>query len=95
MLGNRYIVEVELHCSVDTEAGLAGTVDYSEAYRVVAERMAEPTPLLETLAYDMAIRLLQLPRVGRATIKVAKQQPPLGGLCSQSYVQLTLPQDVS
>ena len=81
-LGARFTVDVELEADL-TQAGasdrLEDTVNYAHAYELVREVVeGEPCHLLEAVAERIAARLLELPRVERATVRVRKR-PPLEG----------------
>ncbi len=81
-LGARFTVDVELGVDLSpagTTDRLAETVDYGRAYQLVREVVeGEPRNLLETVAERIAERMLALPRVERATVRVHKR-PPLEG----------------
>ncbi len=81
-LGARFTVDVELEADL-ARAGasdrLDDTVNYARAYELVREVVeGEPCHLLEAVAERTAARLLELPRVERATVRVHKR-PPLEG----------------
>lgn len=81
-LGARFTVDVELEADL-ARAGasdrLDDTVNYAHAYELVREIVeGEPCHLLEAVAERIAVRLLTLPRVERATVRVHKR-PPLEG----------------
>ncbi|MBK9714475.1 MAG: dihydroneopterin aldolase [Kouleothrix sp.] len=82
-LGQRFVVDVELHCDL-RDAGrsddLAQTVDYSEVYRQVRSIVeGEPARLTETVAERIATAVLAAhPRVEAVAVTVAKPQVRLG-----------------
>lgn len=81
-LGARFTVDVELEADL-ARAGasdrLDDTVNYAHAYELVREVVeGDPCHLLEAVAQRIADRLLGLPRVERATVRVHKR-PPLEG----------------
>jgi dihydroneopterin aldolase len=81
-LGARFTVDVELEGDLG-EAGrsdrLDRTINYVKAYEAVREVVeGEPCHLLEAVAERIASRLLDLPLVERATVRVHKR-PPLEG----------------
>ncbi len=64
----------------DNVQRLADTVDYAGLYRLIKDRMDQPTPLLETLVHDLAELLLQSDtRITSVDIKVTKSNPPIPG----------------
>lgn len=91
--GNRYTVDVHVEVDVSRAAEhdeLSGTVDYSELYRIIAEVMGQQAKLLEYLAGQMLRRLLQeLPAIQKATVSVAKANPPVGGVSRHSKITLS------
>ena len=93
-LGQRFTVDVELetdlHDAGRTDA-LERTVNYPDAYRLVQDVVeGEPRDLLETVAEQIAQRLLELPRVERATVRVWKR-PPLPGEFEAFGVEVVRP----
>ena len=81
-LGARFTVDVELEADLSRAAStdrLDDTVNYARAYELVRGVVeGEPCHLLESVAERIAARLLELPRVERATVRVQKR-PPLEG----------------
>lgn len=81
-LGARFTVDVELEADLKRAGAsdrLADTVDYARAYREVREVVeGEPCDLLEAVAERIAERLLRIPGVSGATVRVLKR-PPLEG----------------
>jgi 7,8-dihydroneopterin aldolase/epimerase/oxygenase len=74
---------------VDTDI-LEDTLNYGDIYAVVAEVMAEPKHLLETLVHTIGKRLVQAcPQALYITVRVSKENPPLQGICKRSYVEET------
>jgi len=93
-LGARFTVDVELEGDLH-RAGrsdrLEDTIDYTRAYELVREVVeGEPCRLLETVAERITERLLQLPRVHRATVRVHKR-PPLDGEFRSFGVEISRP----
>ena len=81
-LGARFTVDVELEADLQAAGAsdrLDDTVNYAHAYELVREVVeGEPCHLLEAVASRIADRMLTLPRVERATVRVHKK-PPLEG----------------
>ncbi|HEX6547847.1 MAG TPA: dihydroneopterin aldolase [Candidatus Dormibacteraeota bacterium] len=81
-LGARFTVDVELEADLGQASHtdrLEHTVNYARAYDMVREVVeGEPCHLLEAVAGRIADRMLTLPRVERATVRVHKR-PPLEG----------------
>src|ERR671937_221590 len=91
-LGARFTVDVELMGDLEQAARsdrLDATIDYAKAYDLVKEVVeGEPCHLLEAVAQRIADRLLQLPKVERAIVRVHKR-PPLEGEFRSFGVELT------
>ena len=79
ILGNAYEVNVEL--TVDgselvTELGQ--TVNYETVFAIAAKRMAIPTPLLESVAQDLANLIYEADqRIKSVKVNIQKKYPPL------------------
>jgi len=87
-------IEVDLEVETDVcEAGLTDdlskSVDYSRLYREVAQVIAGPSRnLLESLAEDIAARVLRIEGCNAATVTVRKIDPPVGGTCECAEVEI-------
>jgi 7,8-dihydroneopterin aldolase/epimerase/oxygenase len=98
-IGNHYRVDI----SVETDISLAcqtdaldDTIDYSLLYMLVAELMRTPTKLLEHIAHKiLTTTFATFPTVQTVEVCVAKQNPPLGGLCHWAKVTLKLDRDAT
>jgi dihydroneopterin aldolase len=94
IIGNRYKVDIEARAQVSQAAlhdKLEGTVDYGELHRISAAVMQQSAKLLEYLAYQIAEQSLdQLAELEEITVRVRKQNPPVGGLVSESSAEITL-----
>jgi dihydroneopterin aldolase len=93
-LGARFTVDVVLEGDLRAPGRsdrLEETIDYARAYNLVREVVeGEPCHLLEAVAQRIADRLLELPRVERATIRVHKK-PPLPGEFRSVAVEISRP----
>jgi dihydroneopterin aldolase len=91
-LGARFTVDVELFGELSEAARsdrLDSTIDYARAYALVKEVVeGDSCHLLEAVAERIAGRLLALPRVERAVVRVRKK-PPLEGEFHSFGVELT------
>lgn len=82
ILGNNYEVNIELSFdSNDMITELGQTIDYVSVYKIIKQRMAVPTVLLETLAQDLAelVRAADN-RIKSITVSVEKKNPPIPGM---------------
>ena len=93
-LGAHFTVDVVLEGDLRAPGRsdrLDETIDYSRAYNLVREVVeGEPRQLLEAVAERIADRLLELPRVERATVRVHKK-PPLPGEFRSISVEISRP----
>lgn len=90
--GQEFVIDVELEGDLAAAArrdDLALTIDYRLAYDAVRTVMeGESRQLIETLAEDIAGRLLALDRVRAATVRVRKPQVKLPGPLESSGVEV-------
>ncbi|WP_303310491.1 dihydroneopterin aldolase [Hymenobacter sp. BT730] len=91
-IGNKY--GVDLYIRTDLYAAgasdsLQETVNYEVLYRMVREEMQAPARLLEHLGHRVIDRVLEeFPHVLSVKVKVAKFNPPLGGICRRAQITL-------
>ncbi len=82
-IGSDYRVDLKVKADLTKSAisdRLADTVDYVHLNHIVKEEMAIRSKLLEHAAERILIRILdELHLVKKATIKVSKINPPIGG----------------
>ncbi|MCC5944413.1 MAG: dihydroneopterin aldolase [Bernardetiaceae bacterium] len=89
-IGNRYRVDVHLFLNLqkagETDA-LEHTIDYGEAYRIVAEQMKKTSQLLEHIALQIIQNLLaKFEKLQACEVIVHKFNPPIGGVAASSQV---------
>lgn len=79
ILGNRFEVNVELSFDATEQiTALEQTVNYASVYKIIKERMAMPTKLMETLAQDMAQKIVDFDsRIKSIAVSVEKKNPPI------------------
>lgn len=78
--GNAFEVNLSLTLKAPKEkvVSLEETINYAEVYRLVNERFAIRTDLLETLAMEIAESLkLQFPAIQKISIHIVKLHPPI------------------
>lgn len=69
-------------------------VDYSKAFQIIEARMKFATPLLETLAKDIANELLYVfPPVESIRISIFKLNPPIPGYTGKVGVEFDVVRD--
>lgn len=93
-LGQRFVVDLELHCDVRAagrDDDLSQTVDYSEVYRQVRAIVeGPPLGLTEAVAERIAAAILEChPRIEAARVRVVKPDVRLdGGMLAGSGVEI-------
>ncbi|MFH0761363.1 MAG: dihydroneopterin aldolase [Bacteroidota bacterium] len=92
IVGNRFIVDLELEtdCSKPGKTdNIRDTLNYQTAYDLVKEEMKSKSYLLEHIARRILDRLFAaFPQLDRASVKVSKLNPPMGGKIKAVSVQL-------
>lgn len=89
--GNEFEVNLSLTVKAPKEkvVSLEETINYAEVYRLVKERFAVRTNLLETLAVEIAEELkLQFPAIRTISVQITKLHPPIAaftGAVSVAY----------
>lgn len=88
--GNKFEVDVLVETEIGSEAfqdKLSGTINYEDLYSVVKAVMGQPVNLLEKAGHDMAQAILhQFESAKAVEIKIAKFNPPIGGVCRKAIV---------
>lgn len=91
-VGGRFLVDVALEADL-TEAvatdDVRATINYQEVYHLTAAEMATPSDILEHVAGRILDALYgRFPELVRASVKVSKMRPPLGGPVERASVTL-------
>ena len=93
IVGNKFLVDlkIEADCSKAAESDdLNDAVNYQIAYNLVKEEMAKKSHLLENIAQRILDSLYNnLSGIEKATVKVQKMNPPMGGKMKSVSVTLT------
>ena len=93
-IGSDYVVNVVVHTKLEKSSlsdELSDTVDYVSLHAIVKEEMAVRAKLLEKVADRIIKRIFrEHVEVSRARVKVAKQNPPIGGNVEEVAVALEL-----
>jgi len=94
VVGNKFIVNVSLetHATKAVQSDhLADALDYQKVYHLIKSEMNIKSHLLEHICGRILFSLLEeFPQIERATVKVSKMNPPMGGQIEK--VSLTLSQ---
>jgi dihydroneopterin aldolase len=91
-LGNTFIVNLSIDFipGVNKISFIQETIDYVQVYDLLKERMAIPTPLLETIVEDIASRILiEFPIAHKVTIQITKTQVFINSLNGNMAVTLS------
>lgn len=80
LIGNDY--EVNLEVSYEPRVlpvkNIDDTVDYTQLYELLKERMARPCPLLETLVTEIGSDIqARYPLVSKISVSIKKLSPPI------------------
>ncbi|WP_299012480.1 dihydroneopterin aldolase [uncultured Polaribacter sp.] len=92
-IGSEYRVNVTIKADLKKSAktdNLVDTVDYVHLNHIVKEEMAIRSELLETVAQRILDRFFkELKMITKATVAVAKINPPIGGNVAEVVIMLT------
>jgi len=92
-IGSDYRVDLQVKANLQTSAksdSLSDTVDYVFLNKIVREEMLIPSYLLETVAKRILKRIFNEDKhVSKATIKVSKLNPPIGGDVEMVTIKMT------
>lgn len=71
----------------DVITNIEQTINYVTLYEMVKERMAKPTPLLETIAMQLAEDITsRFSHVKKISIIIQKTNPPISGFIGNTSV---------
>lgn len=90
LLGGEFEVNIDLLYDDKGEViqHLQETIDYTKVYQIVAERMKKPTPLLETIATELAQLIKQEFAVTKEIfIRIKKINPPIASFTGSVSVE--------
>lgn len=93
-VGGEYLVslaiETDLSEAVHTD-DLADTVNYAALYALIEREMSVPSKLLEHVAGRIGQRSLEeFDKIATLTIRVTKQNPPIGADCKGASVEIKM-----
>lgn len=93
IIGSDYRVDLKVTADLQPSAesdALEDTVDYVLLNAIVKEEMAKPSKLLETVAKRILTQIfIKDQRVTKATVKISKINPPIGGDVEMVTIKLT------
>jgi 7,8-dihydroneopterin aldolase/epimerase/oxygenase len=83
VVGNRFLLDLRIEGDCDKAAQsdrIHDALNYQVAYKIIREQMQEKSHLLENIAKRILDALYEnLEGIKKATIKVRKMNPPMGG----------------
>lgn len=92
VIGNRFVVNVSLEVDIEKPAksdSINDALNYQQAYLLVKQEMEKPSNLLEHVAGRIINTLYDtFPQLKKATVKVCKMNPPVGGKVGSSSITL-------
>ncbi|NDV81155.1 dihydroneopterin aldolase [Bacteroides sp. 51] len=92
-VGNTFLIDLKLKTDISQAIesdDITHTVSYADIYRLLTEEMAVPSKLLEHVAGRIVRRIFQdFPTIETVTIKLSKQNPPMGADIAFAGVELT------
>ncbi|TSA31855.1 MAG: dihydroneopterin aldolase [Porphyromonadaceae bacterium] len=93
IVGNRFIVDLDMEtdmsraCETDK---IGDALNYQTAYDLIKEEMKTNSYLLEHIAYRILDTLFRnFPQLEKASVKVSKMNPPLGGKIKSVSVEIS------
>lgn len=90
--GNEFVVNFSVLIPFSDQIGednIADTVSYAELYEIIAQEMAEPRNLLETVAFSIVKKVKsRFPEILRGHISIEKSRPPIPSMLGQAVVTL-------
>ena len=92
IVGNDY--EVSVRMSYDMRRAIAtddvaNALNYAEVYEVVKRLMMQPCQLIERVAWQIAVALLdEFPAAKNAEVSLVKLNPPMGADCDGAEVKI-------
>ena len=91
--GHKFTVDLELKTNLQKAAEndqLSDTINYQEVYNTVAGEMKIKSYLLENVAHRILNKLYErFITIEKATVKISKQNPPMGGQIEKVSIILT------
>jgi 7,8-dihydroneopterin aldolase/epimerase/oxygenase len=93
IVGNRFLVDLTIETNMEKPASsdnLKDAVNYQAAYEIVKIQMEVKSHLLENIAGRILNAVCsELPGVIKATVKVSKMNPPMGGKINSVSIEVS------
>ena len=95
VVGNRFLVDLEISANLEKATlsdNIEDTLNYQNAYDIVKEQMNIKSRLLEHVAGRILDKLFsRFPDIEKASVRVSKMNPPMGGQMERVSVTLSRP----
>lgn len=93
-IGNKYGVDLFVDTNFDIAAkddDLEGTINYMELFEIVKSEMEISSKLLEHIGQNIVTKIYdKWPKSAlKVNVKVRKYNPPIGGICYASSIEIT------
>jgi dihydroneopterin aldolase len=93
IVGNKFLVNLTIETDMTVPSrtdNLKDAVNYQKAYEIIKQQMEIKSYLLENIAGRILDALYsEMKGIQKATVKVSKLNPPLGGKISSVSVEMT------
>ena len=93
IVGNKFLVDLTIETDMQKPAesdNLKDAVNYQHAYQIVKQEMEKKSHLLEHIAGRILAALYsEMQGIKKATVKVSKMNPPMGGKITSVSVVLS------
>jgi 7,8-dihydroneopterin aldolase/epimerase/oxygenase len=93
VVGGRFIVDLKIRADMNKASvsdNIEDTLNYQHAYEIVKEEMNIKSHLLEHVAARILDNLYnRFPNIEKATVRVSKMNPPMGGQIDSVSVTLS------
>lgn len=93
IVGNRFLLDLRIEADCEQAANsdrIHDAVNYQTAYKVIREQMKQKSHLLENIAKRILDALFEnLEGIKKATIKVRKMNPPMGGQIKSVSIKMS------
>jgi 7,8-dihydroneopterin aldolase/epimerase/oxygenase len=93
IVGNRFLLDLKIEADCEIAANsdnIKDALNYQVAYKIIREQMLQKSHLLENIAQRILNALYEnMHGIKKATIKVRKMNPPMGGQIKSVSVTLS------
>ena len=93
IVGNRFLLDLRMETACGKAAksdSINDAVNYQTAYKIIREQMKQKSQLLENIAQRILDALFKdIKGIKKASIKVRKMNPPMGGQIKSVAVTMT------